>query len=227
MLENGAYFPYDVPCFPPAPPRVPSDNDVTANNARAAERLTRIAAAVRARPPVLAERDGEWWEAAVALILRPAPKGGLELLFIERAMREGDPWSGQVALPGGRYDPTDTSLEDTAVRETLEEVAIDLRAHGAVFGAIDEMRPRNPMLPPVIVRPYVAQVEGALSVVHSDEVGAHFWAPLDAILDPANTKNTRILVRGFHMWRDAIHYDGRVIWGMTEQILKQFAEVIA
>jgi len=192
----------------------------------AQSRLARIKAAIGSHTPTLAERDGTYWEAAVAIVLRPSAGGeGLELLFIKRATREGDPWSGQIALPGGRFDATDRSLEETAVRETREEVAIDLATLGEVFGALDEIRPRNPLLPPVIVRPYVASICADVTIVPSEEVAGHFWAPLDAILDPANTRDTRILVRGFHMRRDAIHHEGHVIWGMTQHILASFAKV--
>ena len=59
--------------------------------------------------------------AAVALVLRgPAEAPGI--LFIKRASRDGDPWSGQMAFPGGRYDPADESEKETAIRETEEEV---------------------------------------------------------------------------------------------------------
>jgi 8-oxo-dGTP pyrophosphatase MutT (NUDIX family) len=188
-------------------------------------RIARIAESIRAHQPVVAGRDGSYWEAAVAIVLRPTAHGDVEMLFIKRAIREGDPWSGQIALPGGKYDATDASLEHTAVRETREEVAIDLLTQGEVFGALDELRPRNPLLPPVIVRPFVAAVEPGAAVVPSEEVADHFWAPLDRIFDPAATRDTRIFVRGYHMRRDAIHYEGHVIWGMTQIILASFAGV--
>src|SRR5689334_17901368 len=57
--------------------------------------------------------------AAVALVLRVV-SGRLELLFVKRAEYAGDPWSGQVAFPGGRQEPVDETLWDTAVRETRE-----------------------------------------------------------------------------------------------------------
>jgi len=174
---------------------------------------------------VLAGRDGAFWEAAVAIVLRPSASDDVELLFIKRASHPADPWSGQIALPGGKYDATDASLEQTAVRETREEVAIDLATQGEVFGALDELRPRNPLLPPVIVRPFVATVAADAVVVPSHEVADHFWAPLDRILDPEATKDTRIFVRGYYMRRDAIHYEGHVIWGMTQNILESFAKV--
>jgi 8-oxo-dGTP pyrophosphatase MutT (NUDIX family) len=176
--------------------------------------------------PRPASRDGTWYEAAVTLILRETDDGALELLFIERAARDGDPWSGQVAFPGGRRDASDASLEKTAVRETLEEVGIDLRRDGTMLGALDELRPSTPTLPPVIVRPFVATVRAEARVASVGEVASFFWAPLDLVLDPAFTTQREISIRGMRTVRPAIEFEGHVIWGMTERILKGFAEVV-
>lgn len=189
------------------------------------DRIARIGAAVRARTPSYAERDEPYWEAAVAMVLRHAPAGP-ELLFVQRAIVEGDPWSGQIGLPGGRRDPGEPDLLDTVLRETREETGLDLRAQGEVFGPLDELRPRTPALPPVIVRPYVARLDVVRPLVLSDELAGHFWAPLDAIFDPANTRPTRVSGRGVTMWRDAIHHDGRVIWGLTERILRMLQGLV-
>lgn len=188
--------------------------------------MVRIADAVRRHSPVIAERDEPFFEAAVALVLRASRSGAVELLMIERATRADDPWSGQIALPGGRHDTTDASLEYTAVRETLEETALDLARAGAVIGALDEIRPRSPLLPPVIVRPFVATIAGDVAVAPSDEVASHFWAPLPELFAPSASRETEIFVRGFRLRRDAIHYKGHVIWGMTEHILRHFERVI-
>lgn len=190
-------------------------------------RLAQIADAVRAYEPVLAGRDGTFFEAAVALILRETAHDDLELLFIKRAARDDDPWSGQIALPGGRRDPVDSSLEDTAVRETHEEVGLDLRKDGTIVGVLDELRPRTIVLPPVIVRPFVATISAGAASGVSEEVARSFWAPLDAILDPGAAQSTEIFVQGASSMRPAIHFEDYVIWGMTERILRQFEEVIA
>lgn len=189
-------------------------------------RLAQIAGAVRAHAPALAGRDGVYFEAAVALILRGTGGDDLELLFIKRAARADDPWSGQIAFPGGRHEDSDESLEDTAVRETREEVGLELRRHGTIIGALDEVRPRTPTLPPVIVRPYVATIDAEATIASLDEIAGFFWAPLDAILDPAATRPTEITVRGVRSMRPAIHFAGNVIWGMTERIIRLFEEAI-
>lgn len=189
-----------------------------------ASRIDRIAAAVRARHPAYAERDEPFWEAAVAIVLRDGTAGP-EVLFVLRAVHEGDPWSGQIGLPGGRRDPAEMDLVETAVRETREETAIDLRTQGRVFGSLDEVRPRTPALPPVIVRPYVAQLVANPELTLSDEIAGHFWAPLAALFDPANMRPSRVSGGGVTMWRDAIHYKEHVIWGMTERFVRMLQEV--
>jgi 8-oxo-dGTP pyrophosphatase MutT (NUDIX family) len=199
---------------------------MTGARASAHARLTQIAGAVKAHAPVIAERDGTYFEAAVALILRETHDDDIELLFIKRAARDDDPWSGQIAFPGGRHDATDASLEDTAVRETREEVGLDLRRDGAIVGTLDEVRPRTPVLPPVIVRPHVATISAGAALGPSDEVAEYFWAPLDAVLDPAASRDTEIIVRHVRALRPAIHYGGYVIWGMTEHILRNFEEIV-
>jgi 8-oxo-dGTP pyrophosphatase MutT (NUDIX family) len=190
------------------------------------DRLRQIAEALRGYRPTVAERDEPYWEAAVALILRER-EGSTDVLFMTRAAREGDPWSGQVSFPGGRRDKDEPDLVATVIRETREETGIDLSTQGELLGALDELRPRTPVLPPVIVRPFVALVEGDLALTPNYEVASLFWAPLDFLLDPRNTRSTRVQARGkFWMWHDAIHHDGHVIWGMTERIIRALRGIV-
>ena len=188
-------------------------------------RLRRISDAVRAHAARVEPRDEPFIEAAVAVVLRTTAADSIELLFIKRAERDDDPWSGQIALPGGRHEKADESLETTAVRETLEEVALDLLSDGEIIGPLDELRPRIQRLPPVIVRPFVATVSDRVNVTASNEVAEFFWAPLNVILDPDSARPTDINAGGVLVRRPAIHYRGHVIWGMTERILRDFAEI--
>ena len=92
--------------------------------------VARLARAVARRPSLQLEPDDRTLarQAATALVLRPRTDDALELLFIKRAEWAGDPWSGQVAFPGGRHEPHDPDLLTTSVRETQEETGIDLAA---------------------------------------------------------------------------------------------------
>lgn len=147
--------------------------------------------------------------------------------MILRAERHGDPWSGQVALPGGRRDPTDATLQDTAIRETLEETGIDLAASGFVLGTLDELRPRTPVLPPIIVTPFVAVAPPDLALQISDELADAFWAPWSTFADPTIVDERTVNVRGAD-WKVSSYQVGeRVVWGMTERMLRQLAQRIS
>ena len=98
--------------------------------------LELIRAKIAAYQPSLLTRTAETQEAAVALILRQSPGATTEILFIERTVQHGDPWSGQMAFPGGRRGAEDEDLCSTAVRETLEEVELEL---GPAIGQLDDV----------------------------------------------------------------------------------------
>jgi 8-oxo-dGTP pyrophosphatase MutT (NUDIX family) len=178
------------------------------------------------RVPALAERDEPFKEAAVALVLRQSgTTDDLDLLLIRRAQRAGDPWSGQIGLPGGRFEPNDSSLEETAVRETIEELGLDVRQHGVILGALDELRPRTPVLPPIIVRPYVCVVREVPTLVPSDEVAEYRWVRVGELFHPETRVNTTVRVRDYSMRVDAFQLGDFTVWGMTERILSTFAEI--
>ena len=187
----------------------------------------RLRHALAERPGALAPDDGAPRRAAVAIVLRDASESGIELLLIKRSDREGDPWSGQIALPGGRHDPSDATLQDTAVRETREETGIDLAEHGIVLGTLDELRPRTPTLPSIIVTPFVAVVRSDVAIETSDEVAIAFWIPLSTLADPTMAVESEVTARGT-TWRVPSYLlGGHIVWGMTERILRNLLALMA
>lgn len=164
--------------------------------------------------------------AAVALIFRSGAGGAPELLFIKRADYPGDPWSGQVAFPGGREEPGDTTLADTAARETREETAIDLSRDGTFIGTLDDLRPRINRLPDVIVRPYVVLLDHYEPLILSQEVALAFWIPLAALKEAESWRDTQLLARGIQINTRAFHHEGHIVWGMTERILGQLLQLV-
>lgn len=163
--------------------------------------------------------------AAVAVILTEAA-GGVETLFIHRAERAGDPWSGQIAFPGGRREPGDADLRATAIRETLEEIGVDLSG-AEPLAVLSDLRPRTPVLPPVYVRPFVFAVAGRPSVALSGEVQDAFWVPLRELVSPGVRRDVHVHVRGASLAVAAYVIGDRTIWGMTERILTPFLELVA
>jgi len=128
-----------------------------------------------ARPPARAAAT-DARRAAVAAILSPGSDGP-DLWFILRAVRAGDPWSGQIAFPGGRMDATDADPLHTAIRETAEELGLDLGRDDRV-GALDDLGPLSG-LPSLVVHPWVFWVPVLRDLAPSPaEVAAVFPVPL-------------------------------------------------
>ena len=104
----------------------------------------------------------------------------LELLLIERVERAEDPWSGHMALPGGRRDAEDPDLLATALRETAEEVGIVLDPGSRCWARLDEVYPQTRLLPPLVIAPFVAAVgPGVEPRPDPAEVAAALWVPVD------------------------------------------------
>ncbi|HET7038851.1 MAG TPA: CoA pyrophosphatase [Gemmatimonadales bacterium] len=158
-------------------------------------------------------------QAAVAIVLLPQGSHGPEMLFIKRAEFAGDPWSGHLALPGGRRHPEDETLLATAIRETAEEVGVRLTG-SSVLGELDDLSPVSPHLPQVIVRPFVFGLPVRPEIITSDEVALHLWVSRDALL-AARTSELLPLFGGSRSmpgYRLGTHF----IWGMTERIITPF-----
>ena len=175
------------------------------------------------RPQVADAPDAR--PAAVALVLLEGPQG-LEILLIRRAERADDPWSGQIALPGGRYDVGDGDLFATAVRETREETGVDLSG-AERLGVLDDLYPRTSTLPPVVVRPFVFGLAQRTALVPSDEVQRAFWLPLRRLSEPGVRREVTLTLRGAVRTFPAYLVDDDLIWGMTERILTPFVDLVS
>ena len=158
----------------------------------------------------------------MALVLAPDPDS---ILIIRRAEREGDRWSGQLALPGGRWSVGDADLMATARRETLEEVGLDLGAYSPL-GALVDLEPRTPVLPPIVVRPFVYALPARAGLVPNQEVAGAWWIPVEefsrpGIYGPVEYQRYGTLVRA-----SGYRLEIGVLWGMTERILSPFLELL-
>ena len=185
--------------------------------------------AMAGRAPALVDPEDPARRAAVALLVRldetrerPTP----QLLMIKRATFEGDPWSGHVALPGGRREPGDPTLERTAVRETWEETAIDLERDGRLLGCLDELAPRTPVLPPIIITPFVGLVRFDIDIVASPEVAEWFWVDVAALRDPEVSREVVLELATGPRTVMSFQHGAHTIWGLTERILRQFLSLV-
>jgi 8-oxo-dGTP pyrophosphatase MutT (NUDIX family) len=186
--------------------------------ARFVERLRR---ALAGRTPVPVDRP-EARRAAVALLVA----GGADpvVLFIKRQRRTGDPWSGQMALPGGFASAQDASLEATARRETAEETGIDL-GDAMLLGSLDDVSPRTPYLPPIVVRPFAFLLPGRREPVPGPEVEAAVWLPVSQLFSPRFRRPFRLTLPGEARDFPSIVIGEYTIWGLTERVLNQLEEL--
>lgn len=189
--------------------------------------IERLERALREHPPVRLEPGDEFRRAAVALMLRGAPTGDVELMLIKRATYEGDPWSGHIALPGGRQEPSDASLADTVIRETWEEIGVDLSRDGCLIGSLDDVRPHTVRLPPLVISPFVALLARDVPLVLSPEVASAFWVPVAALQEPGASRDVVLELNGGPRTVRSFQHGGHTIWGLTERILEQFLSYIA
>jgi 8-oxo-dGTP pyrophosphatase MutT (NUDIX family) len=160
-------------------------------------------------------------EAAVSLILRTAAE--LEVLLIKRAESERDPWSGHVALPGGRRDLEDANLTQTAIRETSEETGVELASAGWPLGRLARLEPSHPNLPPITISPYVFGVPTQIEAsANSREVDQVLWVSLPLLFHPETRGTTTIQLPEGPADFPCYNVEGYVVWGLTFRILSEF-----
>ena len=178
----------------------------------------------RYEPSLVSDRDLA--RAAVAMILRERD-ARTEVLFIERARREGDPWSGHMAFPGGRMEPADAGTRGAAERETLEEVGLSL-AEARHLGRLDDLQGRSQRSRDMVVSAHVYELARPGPIVTNQEVEQAFWFPVESLLESER-----------HVTYPHATYDGRqlpgilvgepdrhIVWGLTYRFLDVFFSII-
>ena len=179
--------------------------------------LQRLSSTLADFRPSLIEPRGRR-QASVALMLRERDLG-LELLVIRRADNELDPWSGHMALPGGGRESGDESVYDTARRETLEEIGVDLD-EGRFLGRLDDVGPRT-MPGQLVVSTVVVAIDAEPGYLDTREVVEAFWVPVDRLVDE------EVEIPDFPgSWPAFTYKDHYVIWGLTHRILTQLWRLI-
>ncbi len=168
--------------------------------------------------------------AGVVLILKEEEdkenKSRYSILFLRRAERSGDTFSGHISFPGGRMENEDRDQEETAIRETLEETGIDLRLKGRILGRLDDVRPVTPRASHFIVTPYVASVPKGTRVTANEEVAEVIWIPVSYLKSKESLEIRHVEKYGMKIKDFVFTYRDHVVWGMTGRILYQFLSLV-
>ncbi len=184
--------------------------------------LVHIRERLRSHQPTLINPAATTRQAAVAIVLREH-LGQPQVLFIERSKKEGDPWSGHMAFPGGHRDPEDAGLREAAMRETLEEIGLDLTPF-TYLGALNHERaqPRGRVLD-MLIAPHIFEIHGDPHFAPNHEVAEVVWAPLTAMvrnqlhdMEERPVLGQMTVFNGYRLER------GHFVWGLTYRILKSF-----
>lgn len=164
--------------------------------------------------------------AAVALILQ-LREGELGVLMIRRADSEGDPWSGHMAFPGGRLEPTDEHGLAAAKRETEEEIGLHLGTQEPCIGRLSDLNAVNRRFRGgLIISPYVFHLKRSVNFHPNYEVAEVVWVPLEFLLDAAN-REEMLWERGrLKLRMPCYFYEGRRIWGLSLRMLDELLDIV-
>ena len=159
--------------------------------------------------------------AAVLILLYP-DDGSVHTVLMQRHNYDGV-HGGQISFPGGKQEPSDKDIIQTAIREAEEETGVD-PARISVLGKL------TPLFIPVsnmIVTPVVGWIDETPVFNHqSEEVVFLINADIKRLLDPAIVKIKPFEIRGELLDIKYFDYDGHVIWGATAMILHELLIIL-
>jgi 8-oxo-dGTP pyrophosphatase MutT (NUDIX family) len=184
-----------------------------------------IRTALDAREHVPAAFRPDPSHASVAMVLADGARG-LDVCFIRRAERKGDPWTGQVAFPGGRAGIHDPDAHAVAERETLEEVGMRL----GLQHRVGPLPVRPDVRGGLTLSPFVYYVEPPIraqaTVRQRHEVASVFWVPMTHLFDAGAVTELAYPAGTTSALFPGIQFGEHVIWGLTLRVLQSFAEVL-
>jgi 8-oxo-dGTP pyrophosphatase MutT (NUDIX family) len=187
--------------------------------------VEQIREALSRHQPTLVARGPGHVEAAVALVLA-GTGDDLSLCAILRAEHPLDPWSGHMALPGGRASAEDSGPRAVAERETLEEVGLALD-ESCWIGPLSQVPVNLGGDRRMVLSPFVYYLGEELSpFTLSDEVAEAYWIPLSHLWDPRNAGRYEWLRNGARLLYPSIRFRESAIWGLTFRVLTLFSDVL-
>ena len=164
--------------------------------------------------------------AAVAIMVREG-LAATEILMIRRATREGDPWSGHMGFPGGRRDPCDVCNFACVLRETEEEIGVDLAEWGTCLGELSDVNTGwRKDRPEMLVTPFVFRVAELPKLTPNYEVDDVVWVPLHFLIDHHNREPLEWEWRGQKMATDSYLYDTYRIWGLSLMMIDEMISIL-
>jgi 8-oxo-dGTP pyrophosphatase MutT (NUDIX family) len=145
-------------------------------------------------------------------------KEDFEVLVVKRVKNPSDPWSGEMAFPGGKRSDEDQNLKETVIRETFEETNIDLHEHCRFLGVLPPLT--STKKPHLKILPFVILLEHKPAIkLNSKELEAFVWIYLKELPRYKTIKQID------HERFPAYIIGNATIWGLTYRILENFEEL--
>lgn len=153
-----------------------------------------------------------------AVLIAVSGEGANQRLLLTRRAEHLHKHRGEVAFPGGKWEPGDNNLLATALRESFEEV--DLQARDVcVIGQLSTCYTRAG----VAVTPFVALVSENLQLrPNPEELQALFWVPMDYFLEDRRERTDIFQHSDLEEWAPVYHFEGHKIWGFTARLITEF-----
>lgn len=158
-------------------------------------------------------------DAAVIILIRPDEEG-LKILFEKRVKSSLDRWSAQIAFPGGRFNPSDLTLDKTACREFFEETGFDTCSKFRLIGYLNPFHPANQR--EINVFPFISIATEDVTFRPNKEVEELFWIPVERM----RYKHVKVNTYRGMIETKALTYEDKIIWGMTQRILESLASIL-
>jgi 8-oxo-dGTP pyrophosphatase MutT (NUDIX family) len=172
----------------------------------------------------LSEAPDDHIKACVLLLLFPKNKEW-HITLIQRVNDNlDDPHAGQLSFPGGRFEETDYSYQDCALRELEEELGI----MSSEIGILGELSSIYINVSNFLIYPFVGFVSSEPDFnPQKSEVHSVITLPLEKLFDQKNKKRKNLEVRG-HILEDVPYYDVHDIplWGATAMMISEFEQVV-
>lgn len=161
--------------------------------------------------------------APAAVLLPLYEKGGEYYILFTKRTEKMQYHKGQISFPGGARHEEDQSLEDTALRETFEEIGV-YPQDVEILGQLDSMATISSSF---LIAPFVGLIPYPYKfVINPDEIEELVEVPISSLLDKNNYREELQIHQGKSYWVYFYQYQGKVIWGATARILKQFLDLV-
>jgi 8-oxo-dGTP pyrophosphatase MutT (NUDIX family) len=152
-------------------------------------------------------------------------ENGVELCLIRRAERASDPWSGHMALPGGHLDPGDADLLAAAVRETREELGVELDREAQLLGRLRDFQPVKSL--DLSVTPFIFGVGSRPALSPNPEVDLALWIPVAELASGTTRFEHELSLGGKALRFPAFRVGEHVVWGLTYRVVDELLRQIA